>query len=99
MANDGTATAADVMLEIVLGRDMRLLGPPSFERGSGCAGTARLECSLDFLEPRMATPIRFAVQVRRPGLQRLTATATSSQLDSHPGDNSASRTMLVGPYA
>ena len=87
------------MLEIVLGRDMRLLGPPSFERGSGCAGTGTLVCSLDFLEPRMTTPVRFAVQVRRPGLQRLTATATSSQLDSHPGDNSASRTMLVGPYA
>jgi hypothetical protein len=98
VANDGTATAHGIVLQIALARGMKLLGPPSYERGSGCVGTRQVACSLDFLEPAMSTPIRFAVQVTSSGLQRIVASVSSSELDSHPADNSAALTMIVGPY-
>ena len=99
VANDGTGTAHGIVLQIALARGMKLLGPPSYERGSGCVGTRKLECSLDFLEPGMSTPIRFAVQVTSSGFQQVVASVSSSELDSHPADNRATLTMVVGPYS
>ena len=99
VANDGTGTAHGVVLQIALAHGMRLLGPPAYERGSGCVGTQELDCSLDFLEPGMSTPVRFAVQLTSSGLQQLVATVSSAELDSNPADNRASLTMVVGPYA
>jgi hypothetical protein len=52
-----------VRLHVVLPSGVQLLGPPVFERGSGCSGNETLDCNLDFLEPRMSTNIRFGVRV------------------------------------
>ena len=99
VANDGTGTAHGIVLQIALARGMKLLGPPAYERGLGVRGGAEARCSLDFLEPGMSTPIRFAVQVTSSGLQQVVASVSSSELDSHPADNRATLTMVVGPYS
>ena len=95
VANDGTETAFDVKLVLRLSPGMRLLGPPYYERGSGCTGRQIVDCELDFLEPGMSTPIKFAVLLTRSGVQTMAATVTSYELDAHPDDNRASVTFSV----
>jgi 4-amino-4-deoxy-L-arabinose transferase-like glycosyltransferase len=95
VANAGTETAFSVTLTLRLASGMRLLGPPAFERGSGCTGSQTVVCNLDFLEPGMSTPIRFGVILTKPGVQTLVATATSQAVDAHPADNSGSVTFEV----
>jgi Dolichyl-phosphate-mannose-protein mannosyltransferase/Domain of unknown function DUF11 len=95
VTNAGTETAFSVELTLQLSRGMRLLGPPAYERGSGCTGTKSVVCRLDFLEPGMSTPIRFGVVLTRPGVQKLVATATSQAVDAHPFDNTGSVTFNV----
>jgi Dolichyl-phosphate-mannose-protein mannosyltransferase/Domain of unknown function DUF11 len=104
VVNDGTGGALSPVVTIQLDRGMKLLGPPVTELGPGCAATSTtgaqtITCPLEFLRQGVSTPIRFAVQVNRSGLNRITATATSSLPDSTPADNTASLTMVVGPYS
>ena len=72
---------------------MRLLGPPFYQRGSGCTGTHPVVCKLDFLAGESSTLIRFSVQVNRPGPQTMSATASSAGPDANPDDNTASYTV------
>jgi hypothetical protein len=95
VANSGTETAFSVKLTLQLARGMRLLGPPAYERGSGCTGRRTVVCQLDFLEPGMSTPIRFGVVLTRTGVQTLVATATSRAVDARPPDNTGSVTFGV----
>ena len=95
VANAGTETALQAKLTLQLSRGVRLLGPPAFERGSGCTGTRSVVCQLDFLEAGQSTPIRLGVVLTRTGVQTLVATATSQALDAHPSDNTASVTFSV----
>ena len=96
VANTGTGTAFQVKLLLQLSPGMRLLGPPYFERGSGCTGRQTVDCELDFLEPGMRTPIRFAVVLTDGGEQTLAATVSSPYgADAHPDDNRASVTFIV----
>jgi hypothetical protein len=95
VANAGTETAFSVTLTLQLAPGMHLLGPPAFERGSGCTGSQTVVCDLDFLEPGMSTPIRFGVILTKPGVQTLVATATSQAVDAHPADNTGSVTFEV----
>jgi hypothetical protein len=95
VANAGTETAFFVKLTLRLAPGMRLLGPPAYERGSGCTGTQTVTCDLDFLEPGMGTPIRFGVILTKPGVQTLVATATSQAVDAHPSDNTGTVTFEV----
>jgi hypothetical protein len=74
---------------------MRLLGPPYSERGSGCTGLQTIVCPLDFLEPGMRTPVRFAVVLTRRGAQTVVATVTGNGGDKNPADNVGSVTYLV----
>jgi uncharacterized repeat protein (TIGR01451 family) len=98
VANQGTGTAQNVVLTIALPAGMKVLGPPSYERGPGCTRSQTIVCPLDFLERGMSTPVRFGVRVGKSGLQVITAAVTSSSVDARPRDNTASLTMTVGPY-
>ena len=95
--NTGDQTASDLVLTVKLPPGMRLLGPPFYERGSGCTGTSTIVCDLDFLAGGSSTLIRYSVQVTRPGPQTMTATATSSAPDARPGDNTAEFTVDLSP--
>jgi hypothetical protein len=96
VANAGTGSALAVRVTIELGPGMVLNGPPYTERGSGCTGTTTIACDLDFLEPGMATPVRFAVKLTRLGVTTLTASVDSGYgADAHPADNSGSVTFRV----
>jgi len=61
--NPAPDSAHAVLLEIEIPDGMRLLGAPAFDRGSGCKGTTRLTCNLDFLLARQTTDVRFATRV------------------------------------
>ena len=91
--NLGTQTASNLVLTVKLPTAMRLLGPPFYERGSGCEGTSTIVCHLDFLAAQSSTLIRFSVQVNEPGAQTMTAIAASDNPDAHPGDNVATYTV------
>ena len=97
VTNNGDQTAGDVVLTVRLPSGMRLVGPPFYERGSGCTGTRTIVCHLDFLPGGSSTLIRYSVQVQSGGAQTQTATATSSTPDALPGDNIASYTVDLGP--
>jgi len=94
--NVGNQTADDLVLTVRLPPAMRLVGPPFYERGSGCTGRSTIVCNLDFLAGGSSTLIRFSVQVTQPGSQTLTATASSAEQDAHPADNVASYTVRLG---
>jgi uncharacterized repeat protein (TIGR01451 family) len=87
--NTGDQTGTNVVLTVRLPSSMRLLGPPYYERGSGCTGSQTIVCNLDFLEADSSTLIRYSVQVNEPGVQTITASATSDEPDARPGDNTA----------
>jgi hypothetical protein len=96
VANAGTGTAFGVHVTIRLGPGMSLNGPPYTERGPGCTGTNIVVCDLDFLEPGMTTPIRFAVKLNGLGATTLTASAAAAYgSDAHPADNSGSLTFRI----
>lgn len=99
VADKGSQTATGLTLAIRLPPEMRLLGAPYHERGSGCVGTSTIVCNLDFLEPGDSTPIRFSVQVTAAGPLAITATATSDQYDAHPADNTATYTVDLAQAA
>jgi hypothetical protein len=69
-----------VLLTIVLPPGAALVGPPSYERGSGCSGTATIVCHLDSLSPRMTTPVRFGIRPSQFGAQQLQALLSAQGL-------------------
>jgi hypothetical protein len=82
--NPTRSTLSDVLVTLDLSPGLKLLGPPFYERGSGCVGTSTLVCHLDFLEARMSTLLRLGVQVTSsPGSKEgIRASATSNGLRS-----------------
>jgi hypothetical protein len=62
-------------LMIRLPQGMRLLGPPTHERGRGCKGRSTLACDLDFLEGHMETRVRLGVRVEPDAASRLVVSA------------------------
>jgi uncharacterized repeat protein (TIGR01451 family) len=97
VVNAGDQTATNVELTVKLPPGMRLLGPPFYERGSGCTGSTTIVCNLDFLAGGSSTLIRYSVEVTGAGPQTITATASSSDLDVRPGDNTTSYTVELAP--
>ena len=77
------AEALDVVLEIRLAAGLQLLGPPAYERGSGCKGSVTIDCNLDFIEGRHSTPIRFGVRLTAAPPLTVTATAFSQGAASY----------------
>jgi hypothetical protein len=82
--NPTNGQLSNVVLTLRLSHGLRLLGPPFYERGSGCVGTTTLVCNLDFLEARMSTLLRLGVVVTSaPGsTETLRATVTSEGVGS-----------------
>jgi uncharacterized repeat protein (TIGR01451 family) len=92
--NLGTASAQQTHLRFTLPSTMKLVGPPYYERGSGCTGTTAIDCNLDYLPNGSSTPVRFGVIVSGSGAQTIAATVTSDR-ESDPSDNSATITLTV----
>ena len=63
VANTGGAGALQTHLLIDLPSTMTLLGPPAYERGSGCTGSQKIDCFLDYIPNGASTKVVFAVRV------------------------------------
>ena len=72
-----------VLLTIELPPGAALVGPPAYERGSGCSGAGTIVCRLDSLSPRMATPVHFGIRPSQFGAQTVQAELSAQGL-SHP---------------
>ena len=94
-AVDGGGGASRVTLTISLPAGLALVGPPYYERGSGCAGSGTIVCDLDFLAPSAPTRIRFSVRATAAGEQRIAAAITSRETDANAADNSAAATIAI----
>ena len=55
-----------------------LLGPPAFDRGSGCTGAAVLDCNLDYLPGATTTLLRFSLNVGAAGRKSISVALTST---------------------
>ena len=82
-------------LVIALPASVTLLGSPYFERGSGCTGSAPLDCFLDYLPNGQTTKVILEVRAGSAGAQRITATVSAAG-ESDLSDNSAAVTLQVG---
>jgi hypothetical protein len=96
--NAGAGAAQQTRLVIQLPTTMTLVGPPVVDRGTGCAGTQRVDCVLDFVPSGGSATVRFSVRVGGSGAQTLSA-AASSNGEANPADNSATLTFQVQPPA
>ncbi len=92
VGDSGAATIPDLRLTIRLAPGMELLGPPAYERGSGCTGTSELVCDLDHLDPGTTTAVRLGVRLISTGEQSLTASASSA---GNPSRHDSSFAVLV----
>ena len=75
IVNDTSAYLPHAQLVIRLPAGMQLLGPPTYERGTGCRGDSTLTCDLDFLEGHMHTAVRLGVRIGSKAGSRLTVAA------------------------
>jgi hypothetical protein len=73
----------NVVLTIELPPGATLVGPPAYERGSGCTGTGPIVCRLESLSPRMTTPVHFGIRPAQFGTQTLEASLAAQGLP-HP---------------
>ncbi len=94
VANNGVATSAQVHLRIDLPAGVSLLGPPYYERGSGCTGTQTIDCFLDFIPAGQATKVVFDVRADAVGSQAINGTASGDR-DSNLANNAATVTLAV----
>jgi hypothetical protein len=75
VVNDTSEYLPHALLMIRLPPGMRLLGPPTHERGRGCSGDPTLTCDLDFLEGHMRTAVRLGVRIGADAGSHLTLAA------------------------
>ena len=94
VTNRGGAGSLQTHLLIDLPSTMTLLGPPAYDRGSGCSGSQKIDCNLDYIPNGDSTKVVFAVRVSGSGAQQITATASSDR-EANPADNSATLTLQV----
>jgi Ca2+-binding RTX toxin-like protein len=94
VANSGGAGALQTHLDIALPQGLTLVGPPAYERGSGCTGTQQIDCFLDYVPNGDRTRVLFEVRASAAGPQTITAT-TSADRDSDPSDNAANLAIDV----
>src|SRR6185295_3214395 len=87
--------ATKVVLTITLPPALSLVGPPAFDRGSGCTGTDVLACNLDFMPPGVETRILFSVRAAAAGDQRVEARISSAETDANGADNIGALTISV----
>ena len=95
IANKEIAAATGLRALITLPPDATLLGPPAFERGSGCLGTSTLDCHLDYLPENSSTLLRFSIAVGAVGVKAIGARVSANGGDRNEQDNSGSVTLQV----
>jgi hypothetical protein len=95
VSNGEFAAATGLAALIALPPDAALLGPPAFERGSGCVGTGTLDCRLDYLPAAASTLVRFSIAFGAPGTKTVTADASAGGGDRNTADNRAMLTLQV----
>ena len=94
VANEASAgTGTGVVVQVDLPAGATLLGPPAYERGSGCSGSSPLVCSLDFLPNGMATRIRFSFTAPAGGMLVVAVSAVEQEPDT--SDNRAAIEVLA----
>ena len=99
VTNTGGAGSLQTHLVISLPSGLTLIGPPSYERGSGCTGTKTIDCFLDYIPNGGSTRVVFEVRADESGAQQVSATASADR-DSDMRDNSASAAISVAaPFA
>jgi Ca2+-binding RTX toxin-like protein len=96
ITNKGGAGSLQTHLKIDLPPTVTLLGPPSYESGSGCTGTQTLDCNIDYIPNGATTHVRFTVRVSGNGA--LIASAIADR-EANPADNSATLTLQVSSPA
>jgi Ca2+-binding RTX toxin-like protein len=94
VTNSGGAGSLQTHLVITLPATMTLLGPPAYDRGSGCTGTQKIDCYLDYVPNGATTKVLFAVRVSGSGAQTLDAVASADR-EANPADNHAAITITV----
>jgi hypothetical protein len=94
VSNRGGASSSNTHLTIALPGSLTLVGPPYYERGSGCTGTQTIDCYLDFVSNGAATRVVFDVTAGSPGPATITF-AVTDQTDANAADNTASVTISV----
>ena len=94
VANTGGAGSLQTHLVIDLPSTMTLLGPPAYERGSGCTGSQKVDCFLDYIPNGASTKVVFAVRVSGSGAQSITATASSDR-ENNPADNAVTLALQI----
>jgi glucose/arabinose dehydrogenase len=94
VTNSGGAGSLQTHLVITLPATMTLLGPPAYDRGSGCTGTQTIDCFLDYIPNGAATQVWFAVRVSGSGAQTLSAVASADR-DANLADNTSSIILTV----
>ncbi|HEY2779018.1 MAG TPA: S8 family serine peptidase [Gaiellaceae bacterium] len=92
--NHGGGNGNNAHLLFSLPSTMKLVGPPYYERGSGCVGTVSVDCNFNSVANGTSTIVKFGVTVSGSGAQSITATATADR-ESDPSDNSATVTLQV----
>jgi Ca2+-binding RTX toxin-like protein len=92
--NHGGGNGQNAHLQFTLPATMKLVGPPYYERGSGCVGTVSIDCNFDYVASGTSTVVKFGVTVSGSGAQSITATVTADH-ESDPTDNSATVTLQV----
>lgn len=92
--NRGTAGALQTRLVVDLPASASLLGPPAYDRGSGCNGQQRLDCFLDYLPSGGTTRVLFSIRVGGSGAQAVAA-SVSADRDANSADNTAALTLTI----
>ncbi len=87
--------ATGLTATVTLPADATLLGPPAFDRGSGCTGTRTLVCYLDYLPGRATTVLRFSINVGAAGDKTIGAALTLDVWDPDTANNSGALTLRV----
>jgi urease beta subunit len=90
--NAGGAGSLQTHLAIGLPATLALVGPPYYERGSGCTGTTSIDCFLDYIPNGASTRVIFDVRASSASPATITATASADR-DSNPADNQTSITL------
>ena len=94
VANKGGAGSLQTHLIIDLPSTLTLLGPPAYDRGSGCSGSQKIDCFLGDIPSGGSTKVVFAARVSGSGTQQITVTASSDR-EANPADNSATLRLQV----
>lgn len=98
ITNTGGAGSLETHVVITLPVGATLLGPPAYDRGSGCSGTQTIDCYLDYIPNGGSSKLVFAVRFDNAGSDVVGVTATADR-DSDASNNSASATVLVAAPA